>query len=129
MSKETTPQNPAANLNIEAAKKYISSTEKLLVKEPAKKALNELKEALQTKATQAQLMDLARVVESAQAGDKKDFTAHEFEQHITEPAAKDSEPVPEKNETLPRNATAEYIVEKVYETGNETLIDGAEILL
>jgi hypothetical protein len=30
---------------------------------------------------------------------------------------------------LPPNATAEYIVEKVYETNNETLIDGAELLL
>lgn len=42
---------------------------------------------------------------------------------------KSTEGTPEKNDILPRNATAEYIVEKVYETGNETLIDGAEILL
>jgi len=99
------------------------------VNEPAKKALNELKEALQIQTTQDKLMELAQLVESAQGVDKKGFTAEEFKKKITELDLPDTKAMPEKDETLPPNATAEYIVEKVYETKNETLIDGAEILL
>ncbi len=128
MSTENTPPNQT-ELNIDAARKYISSAETILVNEPAKEALKKLKEALRIQTTQDKLMELAQLVESAQGSDKKSFTAEEFKKQITQPDTPITEVMPEKNETLPRNATAEYIVEKVYETGNETLIDGAEILL
>lgn len=128
MSTEQATQN-IPELNIDAAKKYVSSAEVILVSEPAKKALNELKEALQIQTTQDKLMELAQLVESAQGSDKKSFTAEEFKKQITQPDVPVTEVMLEKNETLPHNSTAEYVIEKVYETGNETLIDGAEILL
>ena len=37
--------------------------------------------------------------------------------------------VSENNDAIPHDATAEYIVEKAYETGNEVLIDGTRLLL
>lgn len=45
MSTEITPQNPK-DLNIDAAKKYVSSVETSIVAEPAKVALGRLKEGL-----------------------------------------------------------------------------------
>jgi len=130
MSTENTLQTPT-DLNIDAAKKYVSSVETSIVAEPAKAALVKLKAGLEsTSNTKQDLIALAQGVASAQVAPDSKFTVQEFANQIMAPSVPQStHGTLEKNETLPRNATAEYIVEKVYETGNETLIDGAEILL
>ncbi|MFA6080604.1 MAG: hypothetical protein WC753_03970 [Candidatus Gracilibacteria bacterium] len=117
-------------LNIDAAKKYVSTAE-ATIEDSAKIALQTLEKALSSsEETKEGLMALAQAVESAQTESAKEFTAGEFEKQITTPSVPQiAEGTPENNETLPPNATAEYIVEKVYETNNETLIDGAELLL
>lgn len=122
-----TNENPVAN--IQAAKEYVVSFE-TKVDASAKTALEELRKALDVSTTtKDELLALAKALEAAQAGAESPFTVESFSKIISEVPATTPEIVPEQEEVLPSNATAEYIVEKVYETENETLIDGAELLL
>lgn len=128
MSESASENNPL--LNIDAAKAYISSAEKNGIQEPARAALKELRAALEMQQTNRDdIIDRAKAVEASLKKDGTNkFTVKDFEATITQlPLASPDQP--EKNEVLPREATAEYIIEKVYDTKNEILIDGAEILL
>lgn len=113
-------------INIQAAQQYITE-KKDGISGSAQIALNALEKALSDDIhdTESSLMDLAHAVERAQSwNETKRFIAQEFGA-LLRPA----DQAPENNETLPHNATAEYIVEKAYETGNEVLIDGTRLLL
>jgi hypothetical protein len=114
--------------NIQAAREYVVSFE-TKVDASAKIALEALKKALVSTSTKDELLTLAKALEAAQVGVESPFTVESFSKIISEASATTPEIVPEQEEILPPNATAEYIVEKVYETENETLIDGAELLL
>ena len=66
---------------------------------------------------------MAQDVEDAQKDEKKEFTVQDFRELIESEIS-----LPEDQE-LPHGLRAETILERVYETENETLIDGAELLL
>ena len=117
---------PEKNINIVAAQDYVKWAEEKIEPGKAQEALAKLKSALNASAetqTKEALIVLAKAVDEAQNDGKKEFTLAEFESRMTT-LVKKVEAI-----DIPRSSTAEIIVEKVYETGNETLIDWAELLL